>query len=66
MQETRVQTLVQEDPTRHGATKPNSETTVEPARHSSSAATTEAVSPRAPAPQQGKPLKWEACAPQLE
>ena len=48
MQGTQVQSLVQESPTCHGATKC--------VWHNS----------RAQAPQQEKPLLWEACAPQLE
>ena len=63
MQGTRVWALVQGDPTCHGVTKP--------VRHSYWACALEPVShnywartPRAYAPQQEKPLQWEAHAPQ--
>ena len=63
MQGTRVQALVQEDPTRHGATKP--------VRHNYWACTLEPASPnnwarvpRAHALQQEKTLQREARAPQ--
>ena len=63
MQETRVWALVQEDPTCRRATKP--------LRHNYWACTLEPVShnywthvPRACAPQQEKPPRWEARAPQ--
>ena len=66
MQGTRVQSLVREDPTCRGATKP--------VRHnywayvlqllSLHAATTEVLVPRAHALQQEKPPQWEAHAPQ--
>ena len=59
IQGTRVRALVREDPTCRGATKP--------ARHnywSPRATTTEAHTPRARAPQQEKPLQWEARVPQ--
>ena len=55
MQGTWVWSLVREDPTCHGATKPVRHNHW--ARH---AATTEAHTPRARAPQQEKPLQWEA------
>ena len=63
MQGTRVQSVVREDPTCHGATKP--------VRHNYWACALEPVShsywvhePRARALQQEKPLQWEARAPQ--
>ena len=63
MQGTRVWALVQEDPTCRGATKP--------VGHNYWAYTLESTShkywarmPRARAPQQEKPLQWEAHAPQ--
>ena len=63
MQGTRVQAVVWEDPTCHGATKPVRHNywacTLEPASHN-----TEARAPRARAPQQEKPRQWEARAPQ--
>ena len=65
MQGTRVQALVREDPTCHGATKP--------VHHNYWACALEPVShnywahaPRARAPQQEKPPQWGARAPQLE
>ena len=78
MQGTRVWALVQEDPTCRGATKPMRHNywacALEPTSHnywarepqllSPWAATTEACTPRAHAPQQEKPPQWEACAPQ--
>ena len=91
MQGTMVRSLVWEDPTCHGATKPVLHNywacTLEPASHnywahtrqllkpthsrahvpqllSPHAATTDACTPRACAPQQKKPPQWEACAPQ--
>ena len=63
MQGTRVQSLVREDPTCRGATKPCA-TTTEPVLYSLWATTTEAHAPRARAPQQEKPPQWEARAPQ--
>ena len=76
MQGTRVRALVREDPTCHGATKPvrhNYWACVpqllslccrarEPQLLSPRATTTEAHMPRARAPQQEKPLQWEARA----
>ena len=76
MQGARVWALVQEDPTRHGATKPVCHDywacALEPASHnnwvckpqqlSPQATTTEAGVPRAHALQQEKPLQWEARA----
>ena len=53
MQGTRVLSLVWEDPTYHVQLSPF-------------ATTTEARTPRAHAPQQEKPRRWEARAPQLE
>ena len=71
MQGTRVQALVREDPTCRGATKLVRHNywacALEPASHnywSLRATTTEARAPRARAPRQEKPLRWEACAPQ--
>ena len=78
MQGTRVQALVQEDPTCRGATKPVHHNywacALEPVSHnywacvpqllSLRATTTEAHMPRACALQQEKPLQWEARAPQ--
>ena len=78
MQGTQVQALVWEDPTCRGATKPMRHDywacALEPASHnywahepqllSLHATTTEARAPRARAPQQEKPLQWEARAPQ--
>ena len=66
MQGTWVWSLVQEDSTRHGATKlichnPSTHEPIEPF-----AATTEAQVPRACAPQQEKPSQWEAHGPQLD
>ena len=65
MQGTRVRALVREDPTCHRATKP--------VCHNYWACALEHVShnywarePRARAPQQEKPLQWEAHLPQLE
>ena len=62
MQGTRVQSLVREDPTCHGATKPRASQLLslcsrarEPQLLSPRAATTEACAPRARAPQQEKP-----------
>ena len=76
MQGAQVQALVWEDPTCHGATKPVRHNywtyTLEPTSHnywacvpqllSPHATTTEAHEPRAHAPQQEKPLQWEARA----
>ena len=76
MQRTQVQTLVQEDPTCHGATKPVRHNywacALDPTNHnywarepqllSLCATTTEACTPRARAPKQEKPLQWEARA----
>ena len=73
MQGTRVQALVQEDPTCHGATKPVHHSywacALEPANHnywacepqllSLRATTTEARAPTAHALQQEKPPQWE-------
>ena len=53
MQGTLIRSLVCEDPTCHGATKPI-DTTTEPMR------------PKAHAPQQEKPPQWEAYSLQLE
>ena len=71
MQGTRVRALVWEDPACHGATKPMRHNywacALEPVSHnywSPWATTTEAHAPRARAPQQEKPLQWEAHAPQ--
>ena len=80
MQGTWVWSLVREDPTCHGATKPVSHNywacALEPVSHSYWArapqllspftTTAEAHAPRARAPQQEKPPCWEACAPQKE
>ena len=70
MQGTRVQALVQEDPTCRGATKPMRPQLLslqpracEPQLLSPRATTTEAHVPRARAPQE-KPLQWEAREPQ--
>ena len=63
MQGTRVWALVREDPTCRGATKPVRHNywacALEPASHNYRACT-----PRARAPQQEKPPRWEAHAPQ--
>ena len=71
MQGTRVQALVWEDPTCLGATKPSvpqllslRSRACEPQLLSPRPATTEAHVPRAHAPQQEKPLQWEARTPQ--
>ena len=71
MQGTRVRALLWEDPTCRRATKPVRHNywacALEPASHnywSPRATTTEARAPRAHAPQQEKPLQWEARAPQ--
>ena len=78
MQGTWVRAMVQEDPTCHGATKPMHHNywacALEPTGHnywahepqllSPRATTTEARGPRARAPQQEKPLQWEARTPQ--
>ena len=78
MQGTRVGALVQEDPTCCGATKRVRHNywacALEPGSHnywarepqllSLRATTTEARVPRARAPQQEKPLQWEAHVPQ--
>ena len=70
MQGTRVWALVQEDPTCRRAIKPVHHNYWACALESKSqllsprATTTEARAPRACAPQQEKPLQWEACAPQ--
>ena len=58
MQGTRVRSLIQEDATCHGATKP--------VRHNYWACALEPSCPRARAPQQEKPPQWEARALQLE
>ena len=57
----RMRSLAQEDPTRHGATKPTCRN-----YWACSVTTTEAHVPRAHALQQEKPPQWEACTPQLE
>ena len=63
MQGTWVQALVWEDPTYCGATKPVCHNywacALEPVSHNYWAR-----APRARAPQQEKPLQWEACSPQ--
>ena len=71
MQRTRVRSLVREDPTCLGATKPVHHNywacALGPPSHncwSPRATTTEARVPRAHAPQQEKPPQWEARAPQ--
>ena len=71
MQETQVQSLVQEDPTYLGATKPVSHSywarALEPADHNYWALKPQLLKPacpRAGAPQE-KLLQWEALAPQL-
>ena len=78
MQGTQVRALVQEDPTCRRATKPVRHNhwacALELTSHnywahlpqllSPCATTTEARVPRARAPQQEKPLRWEARAPQ--
>ena len=78
MQGTRVWALVQEDPTCFEATKPVHHNywacALEPMSHnywacepqllSPRATTTEALVPRARAPQQEKSPQWEACTPQ--
>ena len=71
MQGTQVQSLVREDPTCRGATKPVRHNywacALDPASHnywSPRATTTAARVPRAHAPQQEKPPQWEAQAPQ--
>ena len=71
MQETRVQTLVREDPACRGATKPvhhNYWTSLlEPASHNYWARVPQLLKPACPgahALQQEKPPQWEACAPQ--
>ena len=78
MQGTWVLSLVWEDPTCRGASKPVRHNywayALEPASHnywahalellSPRAATTKAPAPRARAPQQEKPPQWEARAPQ--
>ena len=58
MQGTRVQALVREDPTCRGATKP--------VRHNDWARAPQLLSlrSRARAPEQEKPLQWEARAPE--
>ena len=70
MQGTWVRSLVWEDPTCHGATKPMHhnywacalELAREPQLLSPRATTTEAHMPRARALQQKQPPQWEACA----
>ena len=66
MQGTRVRSLVWEDPTCRGATKPvrHNYWACEPQLLGPHAATTEARAPRARTPQQEKPPEWEARAPQ--
>ena len=71
MQGTQVRALVREDPTCRGATKTMHHSywacALEPVSHnywSLRATTTEACAPRVRAPQQEKPLQWEARAPQ--
>ena len=80
MQGTRIRAMVQEDPTCRGATKPVGHNywahapqllslcsrAHEPQLLSPCATTTEARKPRARAPEQGKPLQWEARAPNEE
>ena len=63
MQGTPVWSLVGEDPTCHGATKPGTIAT-EPALQSLRVVTTGAQVPRACALQQEKPLQWGVPAPQ--
>ena len=64
MQGTRVQALVQEDPTCRGATKPvrHNYWACEPQLLSPRATTTKTHAPRDRAPQQEKPPQWEAPA----
>ena len=66
VQGTRVQALVREDLTCHGATKPvcHNYWACMPQLLSPHTTTTEALVPRARAPQQEKPPWWEAHAPQ--
>ena len=66
MQGAQIWSLVREDPTCRGATKPvrHNYWACEPQLLSPRAATTEARAPRAHAPQQEKPPQWEARAPQ--
>ena len=63
MQGTHIQSLVQEDPTCHGANKPVRHIT-DSVLKSPGTATTEAWTPRARALQQEKQLQWEAPARQ--
>ena len=66
MQETRVQSLVQEDPTCCGATKPGGHNYWVCALEPRSCNYRSPRCPRACAPQREKPLHWEARAPQLK
>ena len=63
LQRTRVPSVAQEDPTCRGATKPMCHSywacALDPTSHNYWARV-----PRACAPQQEKPLQWEACSPQ--
>ena len=65
MQETQVWSLVRQDPTCHGATKPRRHKHWACAWEPGSTAT-EARRPWSLCSQQEKPLQWEACALQLE
>ena len=65
MQETQVRSLIWEDPTCHGPTKPVHHNFWACALETR-AATTKARAPRARALQQEQPPKWEAPTPQLE
>ena len=67
MHRTRIWSLVQEDPIWHRATKPRSRKIPYATEQlSPRAATTESCAPRAYAPQQEKPLQWEAHTLQTE
>ena len=73
MQETQVWSLVWEDPTCSGATKPMCHNygacALEPGSHNYWAHMLQLlkpVCPKAHALQQEKPPQWEACVPQLE
>ena len=65
MQQTRVRSLVQEEPTSCGATKPVHHNCWACAPEPGAAAT-EAHGPRAHAQQEERPPQWQACTPQLE
>ena len=65
MQESQVQSLIQEDPTCCRAAKPVDHN-YEPVLESLGARAIEPTCPGACVPQQEKPLQGEACAPQLE